>query len=61
MKRSEMIQKMIESYSLVEENHTIYAKMEFVLLTLEEAGMLPPTIEVPAFGVKDNMWEPEND
>lgn len=32
-----------------------------ILLSIEEAGMLPPTVIVPAFGVKDNMWEPEND
>lgn len=34
---------------------------DYILESIEEAGMLPPTVNVPAFGVKDNMWEPEDD
>jgi hypothetical protein len=32
-----------------------------ILSAIEKAGMLPPTVDVPAFGVKDNCWEPEDD
>ena len=32
-----------------------------ILNNIEKHGMLPPTVNVPAFGVKDNMWEPEDD
>ena len=32
-----------------------------VLNKADTIGMLPPTVEVPAFGVKDNIWEPEDD
>jgi hypothetical protein len=32
-----------------------------VLKVLEQAGMLPPTIRLPAFGVMDNAWEPEDE
>lgn len=34
---------------------------DVILVTLEEAGMLPPTIRLPAFGVIDNAWEPDED
>lgn len=34
-----------------------------VLVAIEHAGMLPPTIRIPAFGVTvtDNAWEPEDE
>jgi hypothetical protein len=34
---------------------------ERILKALEQAGMLPPTIRIPAFGVTDNAWEPEDE
>lgn len=34
---------------------------EVILDFIESKGMLPPIIDVPAFGVKDNCWEPEDD
>ena len=32
-----------------------------ILTLIEGAGMLPPTIRIPAFGVTDNAWEPEDE
>jgi hypothetical protein len=32
---------------------------ERVLTALEKAGMLPPSIELPSFGTRDNAWERE--
>ena len=32
-----------------------------ILTIVEEAGMLPPTVRLPAFGVTDNAWEPEDE
>lgn len=32
---------------------------ERVLSALEKAGMLPPSVDIPSFGVKDNTWEKE--
>jgi hypothetical protein len=34
---------------------------DVILTTLEHAGMLPPTVRLPAFGVNDNAWEPEDE
>jgi hypothetical protein len=34
---------------------------ERILKALEKVGMLPPTVRLPAFGVKDNAWEPEEE
>jgi hypothetical protein len=33
---------------------------EKLLSEIEKAGMLPPTIKLPAFGIQDNAWEPED-
>jgi hypothetical protein len=30
-----------------------------VLTLIEQAGMLPPRIELPQLGTSDNAWEPE--
>jgi hypothetical protein len=32
-----------------------------ILTVIEHAGMLPPTIRLPTFGVMDNAWEPEDE
>lgn len=60
MKRSEMIKKLEEFF-----NKTCYQDYwpdsEEVLDIIEKNGMLPPTVNIPAFGVKDNAWEPEDE
>jgi hypothetical protein len=60
MKRSEMLKKLEDFF-----HKTCYPGYEpdsdEVLSILEIHGMLPPTVNIPAFGVKDNAWEPEDE
>jgi hypothetical protein len=63
MKRSEMIaileniinSKLYQDYLFGEDD------LKDVLDAVEKAGMLPPTVRLPAFGVNDNAWEPEDE
>jgi hypothetical protein len=71
MKRSEALKIIDEQYSkyvddLVKidvDNEDVmgsFVKLsERVLTALEKAGMLPPSIELPSFGTRDNAWERE--
>ena len=34
---------------------------ESILQLIEQAGMLPPRIELPTLGTSDNAWEPEDE
>lgn len=62
MKRSEMVQKVMDIVYMA--NHDDFTLTEEeaseVLSKLEEAGMLPPVVELEHFpGHYDNAWEPE--
>ena len=71
MKRSEALKIIDDQYSkyvddLVKidiDNEKVmesFVKLnERVLTALEKVGMLPPSIELPSFGTKDNAWEKE--
>jgi hypothetical protein len=73
MKRSEMLEKMVFSMELHAGNDPAwldqmpsvkagaYDYANKILRDLEQSGMLPPTIRIPAFGVTDNAWEPEDE
>ncbi len=63
MKRSQMIDvldKAINS-NLYQDYLFDEEMLDSVLVAIEKAGMLPPTIRLPAFGVMDNAWEPEDE
>lgn len=62
MKRSEMIQKVIDAVYAASHEDLILTKEEAaeVLTKLEEAGMIPPIVELEHFpGHYDNAWDPE--
>ena len=62
MKRSEMVQKVIDAVYLVTFNDLELTKEEAseLLERMEEAGMLQPVVELEHFpGHYDNAWEPE--
>ena len=66
MKRSEMLKVLKDAifediicydWSPLEDE----GNLSRVLDRIEKSGMLPPTIRIPAFGVTDNAWEPEDE
>jgi hypothetical protein len=58
MKRSEMVEIIfLELFPLGIGKETCAD----ILTLIEGAGMLPPTMRLPAFGVMDNAWEPEDE
>ena len=70
MKRSEALKLIDETYGKfvqdwlkadIDNLEGFDALNERILKALEQAGMLPPTIKIPAFGVIDNAWEPEDE
>ncbi len=58
MKRSEMINLIWDRLSPLGIGEETCAE---ILTIVEKAGMLPPTVRLPAFGVNDNAWEPEDE
>jgi len=66
MKRSDMIVRIafnIAQQAINSGNANLdlsWLDSEKILSDIEKAGMLPPTINLPAFGIKDNAWEPED-
>jgi hypothetical protein len=75
MKRSEMVDHIVFFIELHNDNDPSWLEhpeaqkakekafdvASKLLNDIEELGMLPPTIRIPAFGVTDNAWEPENE
>ncbi len=75
MKRSEMVKHIVFFIELHNDNDPSWLEhpeaqkakekasdvASKLLNDLEELGMLPPTIRLPAFNVIDNAWEPEDE
>ena len=75
MKRSEMVDHIVFFIELHNDNDPSWLEYpeaqkakekafdvaSKLLNDIEELSMLPPTIRIPAFGVTDNAWEPEDE
>ena len=63
MKRSEMIDILDKAINSNLYQDYLFDKQDLnsVLFAIEQAGMLPPTVRLPIFGVMDNAWEPEDE
>jgi len=66
MKRSDMVNRIALNiaYQAISSGNTdidlSWLDADKILLDIEKAGMLPPTIKLPAFGIQDNAWESED-
>jgi hypothetical protein len=61
MKKSEMIQYLAELLEpVIYDRFNAHIEAEYILMKLQEEGMLPPTAYLNALKVQDNGWEPED-
>lgn len=65
MKRTEMINEMVEFYESIPDGASSYHKMDMLLSRLERLKMLPPVNGIynpMTLGrLGENKWEPENE
>lgn len=62
MKRSQMIQHLAELLEpVIYDRFNAHIEAEYILMKLEEEGILPPLTYFSTLKVQDNGWEPEDD
>jgi hypothetical protein len=62
MKRSQMIQKLADLLEpVIYDRFNAHIEAEYILMKLEEEGILPPLTYFSTLKVQDNGWEPEDD
>lgn len=61
MKKSEMVDYLAELIEPVLHNRfNAHIEADYILMKLQEKGMLPPSTFLSNIWVQDNAWEPED-